>query len=135
LPNEIKSFHNIDKVWVTTYEFALHVARIVRYLLLKIDAVKASASHDEMELRNIFQYITSDAFRHKIEAHDEAVKAMKIDLDSEIRLTQTRWKRREIQLNRLDSSVSELYGELQGIIPTLPDRNIELLPDGTENDN
>ena len=135
LPNEIKSFHNIDKVWVTTYEFALHVARIVRYLLLKIDAVKASASHDEMELRNIFQYITSDAFKHKIEAHDEAVKAMKIDLDSEIRLTQTRWKRREIQLNRLDSSVSELYGELQGIIPTLPDRNIELLPDGTENDN
>ncbi len=134
LPNEIKSFHNIDKVWVTNYEFALHVARIVRFLLLKMDAVKSSASHQDDELKEIFQYITSDAFRHKIEAHDEAIRSMREDLDSEIRLTQTRWKRRETQLKRLDSSVSQLYGELQGIIPTLPDRIANLLPELTDED-
>ncbi|HVZ67040.1 MAG TPA: DUF2130 domain-containing protein [Patescibacteria group bacterium] len=128
LPPDIKSFHNIEKVWVTNYDFALHVARIVRYLLLKVAAVKSSANHQDEELREIFNYITSDAFRHKIEAHDEAVKSMREDLDSEIRLTQTRWKRREVQLKRLDSSVSQLYGELQGIITTLPDRNQDLLP-------
>lgn len=132
LPNETKSFSNIEKVWVTNYEFALHVARVVRFLLLKVAAVKASASHEDQELKEIFEYITSDAFKHKIEAHDEAVKAMKDDLDSEIRLTQTRWKRRETQLARLDSSVSQLYGELQGIIPTLADRNTELLSSGED---
>jgi hypothetical protein len=135
LPEEVKSFHNINKVWVTNFEFALHVARIVRYLLLKIDSVKSSATHEEKELRDIFQYITSDAFRHKIEAHEEAVQTMKQDLDSEIRLTQIRWKKRQMQLNKLDSSVTELYGELQGIIPTLPDINVGLLPDPDEAEN
>ncbi|HVT01682.1 MAG TPA: DUF2130 domain-containing protein [Patescibacteria group bacterium] len=134
LPDEVKSFHNIDQVWVTNYDFALHVARIVRYLLFKVAAVKSSTNHEDEELREIFNYITSDAFRHKIEAHDEAVKQMKEDLDSEIRLTQTRWKRRETQLKRLDSSVSQLYGELQGIIPTLGDRNQDLLEEGIVED-
>jgi hypothetical protein len=133
LPNETKSFGYVEKVWITSYEMALHVARIVRFMLLKIDAVKSSASHEDQELKEIFDYITSDSFKHKIEAHDEAVKTMKEDLNSEIRLTQTRWKRREIQLARLDSSVSQLYGELQGIIPTLGDRSAPEITSG-END-
>jgi hypothetical protein len=102
---------------------------------LKIDSVKSSASHEDQELRDIFEYITSDSFRHKIEAHEEAVKIMKQDLESEIRLTQTRWKKRQVQLNKLDSSVTELYGELQGIIPALPDLNVGLLPDPNEAEN
>lgn len=135
LPNDVKSFHRIDEVWVSRYEFGVQVARIVRYLLLRLDAAKSSASHEDEELRSIYQYITSDAFRHKIEAHDEAVRVMRDDLFSEIRLTQTRWKRRETQINRLDSSVSQLYGELRGIIPSLPEINTESLPPGDNNEN
>lgn len=130
LPPDVKSFHRIDGVWVSGYEYALHIARTVRFLLFKIAVTKNSVSHEDEELRTIYNYITSDSFRHKIEAHNEAVKTLRDDLFSEIRTTQTRWKKRETQIARLDSSISQLYGELQGIIPELED--IKSLPEGTE---
>lgn len=131
LPEEVQSFSNIEKVWVTNYEFALHVARIVRFFLLKLDAVRSSASHKDTELRQIYEYITSEAFRHKFEAHFEAVKALRDDLSSEKRLTEIRWKKRETFIERLDRSASQMYGELQGVIPELSD--IKSLPEETEN--
>lgn len=132
LPNEVKSFHRIDGVWVTGYDFALHVVRTVRYLMLKIAVMKASVSHEDEELKQIYDYIISDAFRHKIEAHNEAIRSMEEDLSSEQRLTQIRWKKRAVQIKKLDNSISQLYGELQGIIPKLQDIEVLELNSGED---
>jgi hypothetical protein len=129
LPNEVKSFHRLDGVWVTSYEYAIHIARTVRFILLKVAATRASASHQDGELRRIYEYITSESFRHKFEAHFEAVKALRDDLASEKRLTEIRWKKRETHIDRLDRSASQMYGELQGVIPELSD--IKSLPEET----
>lgn len=130
LPNDIKSFHRLEGVWISNYEYALHVVRTVRYLMLKVAVIKDSVSHEDEELRQIYDYIISDAFRHKIEAHNEAIRAMEEDLSSEQRLTQIRWKKRAFQIKKLDNSVSQLYGELQGIMPKLQDIDIEKLESG-----
>jgi hypothetical protein len=116
LPNEVKSFHRIERVWVTNYEYALHVARIVRFLLTNVAIAKSSASHTEEDLRKIYEYITSDNFKHKINAHYDIVKIMRDELDSEIRLTQVRWKKREDQIKNLGINISQLEGEIQNII-------------------
>lgn len=132
LPVDVKSFHRIEGVWVSSYEFALHVVRTVRYLMLKIAVMKASVSHEDEELKQIYDYIISDAFRHKIEAHNEAIKSMEEDLSSEQRLTQARWKKRAFQIKKLDTSISQLYGELQGIVPKLQDIEILELNSGED---
>lgn len=134
LPDEIKSFHRLDGVWVSNYELALHVARTVRFLLLKIAATRASVSHEDGELKRIYEYITSETFRHKFEAHFESVKALKDDLSAERRLTEIRWKKRETFIDRLDRSASQMYGELQGIAPELADIETTSLPTGNEED-
>ena len=85
---DIKGFHRIDGVWITNYEYALHIARTVRFILLKVSAARASASHEDNELKRIYEYITSEAFRHKFEAHFEAVKSLRDDLTTEKRLTE-----------------------------------------------
>lgn len=121
LPEDIKSFSRKENVWISNFEYALHTARNVRYLLLKVAATKSSANHKDEELRKIYQYITSESFRHKFEAHFEGVKALREDLASEKRLTEVRWKKRETQIDRIDRSSSQMYGELQGIAPELPD--------------
>lgn len=130
LPSDIKAFHRIEGVWVTNYEYALHIARTVRFILLKIAITKASASHEDHELKRIYEYITSEAFRHKFEAHFEAVKSLRDDLVSEKRLTEIRWRKRETYIDRLDKSASQMYGELQGIAPELED--IKSLPEEIE---
>lgn len=132
LPDGIKGFHRKDSVWISNYEYALHTARNVRFLILTVAAVKSSASHKDEELRAIYQYITSEAFKHKFEAHFEAVGALREDLAAEKRATEIRWKKREAQIDRIDRSSSQMYGELQGIAPELPDIKTLSLSSGGE---
>ena len=46
---------------------------------------------------------------------------------SEKRLTEIRWKKRETNIDRIDRSASQMYGELQGVAPELAD--IKSLPE------
>lgn len=123
LPDNVKYFARIEGVWVTSYEYAVTLAGILRDTLLQIAIAKSSASHEDETLQEIYDYIISEAFRHKIEAHFEGVKFLKEDLDSEKRAMERIWKKREIQINRLDRSMSQMFGEIQGIagsaLPTI----------------
>lgn len=133
LPNDVKSFNRIENVWVTNYEYAIQVARMVRFLIMKVTATKlAATSHEDAELQKIRDFIISDSFRHKIEMHNDAVKQLREDHYSEMRTTQTRWRKREQQINALDTSVNQLYGDLQGIMgDSLPDlKSSNLLEEG-----
>jgi len=133
LPENIDHFGRIDGVWVTSYEYAITLASILRDTLLQIAIAKSSASHEDETLQEIYDYITSEAFRHKIEAHFESVKMLKEDLDTEKRGMERFWKKREVQINRLDKSMSQLFGEIQGIagssvLPTI--KELEMLKEG-----
>ncbi len=133
LPSDIKGFHNLERVWVANYEYALHVARVVRFLLIKTALAKSSVSHTDEDLKKIRDYLTSDAFKHKIDMHHDTISMMMEELTSEIRLTQVRWKRREAQIKSLDNNISQLDGELQGIMgAALPDINTLSLADGDD---
>lgn len=132
LPNGVKSFDRKDNVWVTNYEYALQTARYVRFLIMNIAVAKSSSSHKDEELRAIYEYITSETFKHKFQAHQEAVKTLRDDLVTERRLTEIRWKKREIQIERLDKNSSHMYSELQGIVPELADIEIIELDSGEE---
>ena len=130
LPDGIKSYHRKDGVWIANYEHAITTARFVRYLLLRVAVTKASASHNDDDLKAIRDYITSDAFKHKFEAHQEGVRALRDDLIAEKRSTEIRWKKRETQIDRLDRSSLQMYGDLQGIIPELKDIETQALSSG-----
>lgn len=134
LPSDVKSFSRKDNVWVSNYEYALHTARTVRFLILSIAAAKSGVSHNDEELKKIRDYITSDSFRHKFEAHQESVQALREDLQSEKRLSEIRWKKRETQIERLDRNSSQMYGELQGIVPQLADIEVLSIESGEENE-
>lgn len=121
LPDKVKNNTRKDGVWVSNYEYALDTARFVRFLIMKVAAAKSASTHKDEELKEIYDYITSDAFKHKFEAHQEGVRALRDDLIAERRATEIRWKKREIQIERLDKSSLQMYGELQGIVPELPD--------------
>ncbi|OGH12789.1 MAG: hypothetical protein A2776_02770 [Candidatus Levybacteria bacterium RIFCSPHIGHO2_01_FULL_40_10] len=131
LPPDVKGFHLIDRVWVSNYEYALHTARIVRFLLRRVAVAKKSTSHTDDDLRKIREYINSDNFKHKISMHYDVIKAMREELDSEVRLTQVRWKRREEQIKSLNVNFSQLEGEINLMV----DKTSELPQIAGESDN
>lgn len=115
LPDKVKNSALVNGVWVTLYKDALTVASTLRLLLMKVAAAKSAAENKDERLEDLYQYITSDGFRHRIESQIESFIQMKTDLDSERRASERMWAKREIQIARLEKNTSNIFGELQGI--------------------
>lgn len=133
MPDGVKHFERQSGVWICSQEYAVLLANVLRDSLLQVAIAKSAASHKDDKLQEIYDYIVSEAFRHKMEAHFESVQSLKDDLDIEKRSTERMWKKREIQIQRLDKSMSQMFGELQGIAgPALPSIKNLTLESGEE---
>lgn len=124
LPEGVSSFGFYERVWVTTFEFAIPLAHVLRVGLLQIAIAKSAAAHKDEKLEELYTYLTADGFKHRFEAQVESIIELRNDLESEQRSTVRLWKKREMQINRMKNNIASLYGELQGIIgqalPSLP---------------
>ncbi len=116
IPKEITSFGFVDAVLVTTYPYAVSLAVIVRRGIMQTAAAKSAAENKDETLEMVYQYLQSDAFRHRIEGYVESISTMKVDLDSERRSMERIWKKREMQIVKAEMSISKLSGELEGIM-------------------
>jgi len=63
----------------------------------------------------LYDYLTSKTFTMQVEAIVEGFSQMKIDLDSEKRVMQSIWKKREYQIEKVLTNTSEMYGSVKGI--------------------
>lgn len=116
LPKEIQNFGFVDGVLVTSYSYAISLAVIVRRGIMQTAAAKSAAANKDETLEMVYQYLQSDAFRHRIEGYVESISIMKVDLDSEKRSMERIWKKREMQIVKAESSIAKLSGELEGIM-------------------
>ncbi len=121
LPEEVTSFDRKDGIWVTNYENAINICRFVRYLVTNIATAKSGANHTEEEWSAIRDYIISDSFKHRMQAHFDAVNALRDSLEKEKRSATLRWKEQEKQVDKLDMNTANFYGELKAIVSNLPE--------------
>jgi hypothetical protein len=119
LPTGVKIYDRIENTWVTSYEYAIKLASVVRYGLLNVAIAKSSASHTDTQLKELYEIITSDSFRQMFEARDEIIEALKQELDADKRSAEKRWKRQGVYIEKLARNNSQLYGELEAHIPSL----------------
>ncbi|HUD09471.1 MAG TPA: DUF2130 domain-containing protein [Patescibacteria group bacterium] len=137
LPEGSTSFDRKDGVWITTYEHAIGICRNVRFLITTVASVKSSTSQTDEDWGQIRDYMLSDSFKHRMQAHFDGVKALRDSLDAEKRATLLRWKKQESQIEKLDTNTTNFYGELKAIVSNLPEiKGVDapLLEDGNEED-
>ncbi len=128
LPDKITHSGFLNGVWVTSYKDAVTLANSVRVLLKKIAQTKASEENKDEKLEDLYQFITSDNFKHRVASHVETIISMKTGLDSDRRLQERVWKRREVEISRLDR-ISGIFDEMAAIAGTelpLPQKSQEL---------
>ncbi len=121
LPSDMNNFDRKDGVWLTTYEHALGICRYVRFLITTVATIKSSTTHTEEEWGAIRDYMLSDGFKRRMETHFDSVNALRVGLDAERRATVLRWKKQEALIEKLDINTANFYGELQSIVPSLPE--------------
>ncbi len=128
LPKGINSFGNVDGVWVTGYSYALSLAEALRFGLKEVARSKISMVGRGEKVEAIYEYISGSGFRHRVEAIIEAFRLMREELDHEKRAMTRLWAKREKQIEKVQTSMSGMYGDLEGILGTAlpPIKTLEL---------
>lgn len=124
LPKGISHIGRIDGIWVCDFSSFVGLGTALRFGALQVAQAKNSLVGKEEKMEIIYQYLSGPEFRHRIEAIIESFVTMKDDLDSERRVMERTWAKREKQIQRVLQNTSGMWGDLQGLIgtsfPTIP---------------
>lgn len=118
LPDGVTTFEQIDGIWVCSRQCVVALAAALRAGLIEVSKVQRASSGRQEKAEVVYSYLCSSEFKHHVSGIVESFIAMKADLDSEIRSTKARWKKREKQLDCVVTSTAGMYGDLQGIVGT-----------------
>jgi hypothetical protein len=137
LPKEINRFSISGDVVITSIEFALPIAAMLREQVMKIARERSVSSGMSQKKDLLYTYLTGQEFRQSIEGVVEAFLDMKSDLDREKASLNRIWSKREKQMVRALTNLGTMYGSMQGIaggsLPPIDDLEVELLTESSTN--
>ena len=121
IPQAVKNCCNLSGIWVCSYPFSMEFSDIIRANLIAVAVAKNSQVGKEEKMEAVYDYLTSNVFKQRIEAIVEAFVSMKEGLEKEKVSMQKNWSAREMQIGRVIKNTVGMYGDMQGIIgATLP---------------
>lgn len=132
LPPTIKHIGQVDGVWITDLACAVTLASALRSSLIEVAMAKVSLVGKGEKMETLYAYLSGPQFRERVGAVVEAFVSMKKDLDQEKRAMERQWAKREKQIERVVRNMGGMYGDVQGIIVTLPDIEMLELPASAE---
>lgn len=138
LPKDVHYIGNNDGVWVTDFSTAMGLASVLRTNIIEIAKTRNAMIGKNEKMESLYNYLSGQEFRQRIEAIVESFGAMKADLEAEKRAMDKIWQKREKQIERVVQNTSRMHGELEGIMGNslLPVQILELpLDDDIKNED
>jgi hypothetical protein len=115
LPKEVETFGFVGEIWVAHPKVALPVAFALRQTLIEAATARQASDGQQTKMEMVYQYLTGQRFRQRIQAIVEAFSSMKDDLEREKKAITRQWAKREEQIDRVMQATVGMYGDLQGI--------------------
>jgi hypothetical protein len=116
LPEGIKTFSQLDGVWVTSVAAYIPLAMALRQQLVQVTFARRASEGKSEKMEMVYEYLSGDAFRHKVEAIVETFVGMQEQLNKEKRAYARLWKEREKQIERIIENTAGMYGDVRGLI-------------------
>jgi hypothetical protein len=116
MPKEIKK--GIGEklgIWICTPEFMEPLANLLRKNLYDIAKEKSVSLNKQTKAEELYDFATSHEFVQQVERMVEIYLEMKEQVSKERASSERQWKQREMQIDRLLTGVSGIYGSIQGI--------------------
>ncbi len=136
LPRAVKGLGNLRGVWVCDRASMEGLVFALRLQLQEVARARAASQGKGEKMEMLYEYLSGQAFRQKVENIVEAFITMQKDLQSERRSMEKIWKKREKQIERVIASTTGMYGELQGIIgasmPEIGSLELKAIAGGSE---
>ena len=116
LPEGIKTFGHVDGVWVVSVASYIPLAMTLRQQLVQVTFARSASEGKSEKMEMVYEYLSGDAFRHKVEAIVETFVGMQEQLNKEKRAYARLWKEREKQIERIIENTAGMYGDVRGLI-------------------
>jgi hypothetical protein len=137
LPKEISRFNITGDIVVTSTEYALAIAALLREQVIKLTRERSVSTGQSQKKDLLYTYLTGQEFRQSMEGVVEAFLDMKSDLDKEKASLNRIWSKREKQMVRALSNLGQMYGSMQGIagssLPRIDHLEMDQIPERTVN--
>ena len=115
LPKDIDSFAQKDGVWVTDFASALPLMHALRSTLHEVMIAKGHREGAKEKMEMLYEYLTGNEFRQRVQLVIEAFRSMKGELDKERSYLTTKWNKREKQINLVIENMSGMVGDVQAL--------------------
>ena len=116
LPEGIKAFGQVEGVWVASVTAYIPLAMALRDQLIAVTFARSASEGKSEKMEMVYQYLSGDAFRQKVEAIVETFVGMQEQLNREKRAYARLWKEREKQIERIIENTAGMYGDVRGLI-------------------
>lgn len=114
-PEGMTKFGEIDGIWVCNFLEFKALALLLRHHFSRIGEVLASQENRGDKMQLIYNYLTGNEFKQKLEASFEAFRDMQDDLLKEKTLMTSQWAKREKRLLKAMENLVSLYGDIRGM--------------------
>ena len=115
MPGEMSRFGQIDGIWICSMADFRSVSLLLRYSIIRIGEVIAAQENKGDKMQLLYDYLTGNEFRQKIEAIREAFDQMNTDLQKERSQALANFSKREKQIFKVMENTVALYGDVKGI--------------------
>ncbi len=129
IPDEAKNGIGIKNgVWIASPKLTVILAALLRKSLLDVAKQRKIAQNKQSKAEDLYTYIMSDDFANQVKSMLETYDIMAKQIQDERTAFERIWKKREIQIVKLKSGVSGMYGSIEEISgKSLPQvKNLEL---------
>ncbi|MCG8601065.1 MAG: DUF2130 domain-containing protein, partial [Verrucomicrobiales bacterium] len=115
LPKDVDRFGMKDGVWVTDFGSAVPLVHALRATLQEVAIAKGHREGAKEKMEMLYEYLTGNEFRQRVQFVIEAFRSMKIELDKERSYLTTKWNKREKQINLVVENMSGMVGDVQAL--------------------
>ncbi len=115
MPAELTRFGQIDGIWICSFTEFKSISFLLRYTMIRIGEVAASQQNKGNKMQILYDYLTGNEFRQKIEAICESFEEMNTDLLKDKKQAIASFSRREKQILKVMENTAALYGDVRGI--------------------
>lgn len=132
MPLEVENFGLVDGVWVASRHAVEGLATALRISLLELIRAKGMSQHKDKKAEIIWNYLTGNEFKYRIEAIVEAWSNMQQELEKERRWMETKWARQDKNIRQVIDQTHGMFGDLQSMVgKSLPQIKSLELPEST----
>jgi len=87
----------------------------LRFNLVNIYYEKQNAVGVDEKMKVLYEYLTGNEFKHRVEGIVEAFGVLQEDIEREKRWFSSKWARQEKEIRKVIDHTHGMYGDLQGV--------------------